>query len=98
MEKNLLDVLLVIIAVSIPVCAWSDCISEFDCGIGYRCVKAQFTTYGVCMKSVNEYGMQQYDLPRLDSRNPKYEADCDFDTDCPIGFYSHRKFKVCVKR
>lgn len=63
-----------------------------------RCVKSPYKTYGVCMKSVNEYGTQQYDLPRLDSINPKYEGDCDFDTDCPIGFYCHRKFKVCVKR
>jgi hypothetical protein len=50
------------------------------------------------MKSVDEFGVQQYDLPRLDSINPKYEGDCDFDTDCPIGFYCHRKYKVCVKR
>jgi len=36
------------------------------------------------MKSAGEYGTQQYDLPRLDSINPRYEVDCDFDTDCPI--------------
>jgi hypothetical protein len=98
MKKKLLGVLMVMVVISIPVWAWSDCFSDFDCGIGHRCVKAPYKTYGVCMKSVDEYGTQQYDLPRLDSINPRYEGDCDFDTDCPIGFYYHRKFKVCVKR
>ena len=47
------------------------------------------------MKSIDEFG---YDLPRLDSINLRYEGDCDFDTDCPIGFYCHGKYKFCVKR
>jgi hypothetical protein len=98
MKKKLLGIFFVVAVISIPVCAWSDCISDFDCGIGYRCVKAPYKTSGVCMKSVDEFGVQQYDLPRLDSINPRYDGDCDFDTDCPIGFYCHRKFKVCVKR
>lgn len=88
---------LLIVFIFIPVYAWSDCLSDFDCGIGHRCVKAPYNTSGVCMKSVDEVGVQQYDLPRLDSINPKYEGDCDFDTDCPIGFRCHKKYKTCVK-
>ncbi|MEW6418952.1 MAG: hypothetical protein AB1480_12660 [Nitrospirota bacterium] len=98
MERRFLVVLLFVVFACLPVYAWSDCFSDFDCGIGYRCVKAPYKTYGVCMKSVDEFGVQQYDLPRTDSINPRYEGDCDFDTDCPIGFYCHRKYKVCVKR
>ncbi len=96
--KRLFLVLLMSVYICIPVYARGDCFSDFDCGIGYRCVKAPFHTSGVCMKSVDEFGLQQYDLPRLDSVNPRYEGDCDFDLDCPIGFYCHRKYKVCVKR
>jgi|GEM_PF-1328788 len=86
--KKLSCVLVVMVVISIPIWAWSDCFSDFDCGICYRCVKAPYKTYGVCMKSVDEYGTQQYDLPRLDSISPRYEGDCDFDTDCPIGFFT----------
>jgi len=25
--------------------------------------------------------------------NPGYEGDCDFDTDCSMGFYCYRKYK-----
>lgn len=98
MEKKLFGIVLLIIFLVAPVYAWSDCFSDFDCGIGYRCVKAPYETTGVCMKSVDEFGVQQYDLPRLDSAYPKYEGDCDFDTDCPIGFYCDRKYKTCIKR
>ena len=80
---------------SIPVYGCSDCFLVFDCGSGYTCVKTPYKTYGVCMKSIDEFG---YDLPRLDSINLRYEGDCDFDTDCPIGFYCHGKYKFCVKR
>lgn len=96
--RNLMVTIQLIIFLLAPVYVWGGCFSDFDCGIGYRCVKALFHTTGVCMKSVDEYGIQQYNLPRLDSIYPKYEGDCDFDSDCPIGFYCHRKYKTCVKR
>jgi hypothetical protein len=61
-------------------------------------VKEPYKIYGVCMRVVDKYGIPQYNLPRPESIGPRYEVDCESDTDCPIGFYCHRKYKVCVKR
>ncbi len=76
------------------------CSSDFNCGMGNRCVKAPLQSTGVCMQSVDEYGMRQYNLPSLDSINPNMnlEGQCSFSTDCPIGFECHSKLKACVKR
>lgn len=74
------------------------CMSDFDCGIGKRCVKAPYNTNGVCMQSVDSYGTPQYNLPSLDSMNIKTKGECNFDVDCPIGFYCDGAYKVCVKR
>lgn len=76
------------------------CSSDFDCGMGNSCVKKAFQSEGVCMKNVDEYGIQQYNMPDLDSVGPNMDTDgqCDFDTDCPIGFKCNREYKVCMKR
>ena len=75
----------------------SGCSSDYSCGIGYKCVKAPFEISGICMKSVNEYGIQKYDLPRTNSINIKSKGDCYFNSDCPIGFLCDAKYKACVK-
>lgn len=89
-----------LLMICVPCCSYAECSSDFDCGIGSRCVKAPLQSSGRCMKSVDEYGTPTYDLPRTDSVGPNMNlgGDCDFDTDCPIGFRCHRKYKVCVKR
>lgn len=33
------------------------CSSHYDCGVGERCIKDPFESSGVCMKSVDEYGL-----------------------------------------
>ena len=78
---------------------WS-CSSDFSCGIGYTCVKAPLKSRGECMKTVNEYGTRQYNMPDLDSVGPnmKMGGQCDFSTDCPIGFKCDRSLKACIKR
>lgn len=83
----------------VPDLGFPGCYSDFDCGIGYRCVKAPLQSYGTCMKEVDEYGTPTYEMPSLDSVGPNMniKGDCDFDTDCPIGFRCHRKYKTCVK-
>jgi len=63
------------------------CMSDSDCRFGKVCVKKPFSSNGVCIKEVDEYGVQQYNSPRLESIMPRMNNDgCDFDTDCPIGF------------
>lgn len=61
------------------------CSSDISCGIGYKCVKPQYSASGTCMKSVNEFGIQQFNSP---SSNIGVNMDkkCSFDTECPIGF------------
>lgn len=96
MQKKIIFSLLVV-SLIIPIYGFG-CSSDFDCGIGYRCIKAPFNTTGTCMKNVDEYGTQKYELPRTDSIYPRTQGDCNFDTDCPIGFYCDRYYKVCIKR
>ena len=76
------------------------CTSDYSCGIGFKCVKAPLKSSGVCMKSVDEYGLKQYNLPNSNSVGPNLDLDgqCSFDTDCPIGFKCDRNYKACIKR
>jgi hypothetical protein len=75
----------------------TDCSSDFSCGIGERCVKAPYQSTGVCMKTVNNLGLQEYDSPNTDSIGVKTDEECFLDTDCPVGFKCHNTYKVCVK-
>ncbi|MFZ8803285.1 MAG: hypothetical protein ACO2PO_09935 [Candidatus Calescibacterium sp.] len=75
-----------------------ECFSDFGCGIGYRCVKPPFSSCGVCMREVDRYGLPTYRTPDPRSIEIRTKGDCDFDTDCPVGFYCHPKYKVCVKK
>jgi hypothetical protein len=94
--KRVLAVCLLVLC--IPSLAWAECYSDFDCGMGNTCVKAPYQSSGTCMKRVDRHGLQRFDLPSLDSVGPKMDADCYFDTDCPVGFHCHPKYKACVKR
>lgn len=76
-----------------------ECNSDYDCGIGFKCIKARYETTGSCMKSVDKYGVQQNNMPESSSilMRKKSDSDCRFDTDCPIGFHCDEKYEVCVK-
>ena len=97
--KNLMLFLVVIAILMISLSSWA-CTSDFNCGIGHRCVKAPLQSTGVCMKTVDEYGTPQYNMPDLDSIGPNMnlEGQCNFNTDCPIGFICDRRLKACIKR
>jgi len=73
------------------------CYSNYDCNYGESCVKAPYETDGVCMKKVDEFGMETYDSSDDDSYDNENNR-CDFDMDCPIGFECDEHYKVCVKR
>lgn len=80
--------------------ASASCNSDFECGIGSHCVKPPMQSTGTCMKTVSEYGVQEYQLPRTESvlPNTNLEGQCSFDADCPINFRCDSRYKVCVKR
>jgi hypothetical protein len=76
------------------------CSSDYSCGeMGLVCVKPNYSSEGVCMRSVNNFGVQQYDLPRTNSVLPKFprRTDCHFDLDCPIGFRCDLSSGACLK-
>jgi len=83
-----------------PASVYSDkeCSSDFSCSIGYKCVKAPLKSRGVCMRSVDEYGLKQYNMPNTNSVGPNLNLDGQFNTDCPIGFKCDKTYKACVKR
>jgi len=75
------------------------CSSDFSCSYGESCVKEPYKSRGVCMKTVDKYGIRTFDAPRSSSVGPRMNNDgCNFSTDCPIGFKCQRSTKVCVKR
>lgn len=45
----------------------SSCSSDFECSIGNRCVKNNYSGSGRCLRAVNEYGVQTFDTPRTSS-------------------------------
>lgn len=76
------------------------CSSDFDCGIGNRCVKAPLKSWGECMKETDSYGLPTFRIPQTDSIGPNMnlQGECNFDFDCSIGSYCDQKYKVCIKR
>lgn len=75
----------------------SECMSDFVCSFGQKCVKAPFETSGKCMNIVNEYGIQVMEQPSTDSVGVNMDTGCYSDVNCPIGFRCDTKYKACVK-
>lgn len=83
------------------VVSTSGCSSDFDCGLGKQCVKAPLQVNGQCLTPVNSFGISNpaNSLPRTNSvlPNMKTQGQCNFNTDCPVGFQCDSSLKVCVK-
>lgn len=76
------------------------CRSDYECSSGLKCIKAPLNSTGVCLQPVNEFGTPSYpSLPNPNSVLPNYNltGQCQFDTDCSIGFKCDTKLKACVK-
>lgn len=75
------------------------CSSDYSCGIGSRCVKPNFSGVGVCMRAVNEYGVQTYGTPDPNSVFPKApkSTDCNVGTVCPPLFHCDLQSGTCIK-
>jgi hypothetical protein len=97
-KLNFLIIICGLLILPAVVNAQKSCFSDFDCRFGEQCVKAPFKTRGICMQPVDDFGIKEYPTPDPDSMMPKLEGECQFNTDCPIGFYCHPYYKVCVKR
>jgi hypothetical protein len=79
--------------------ATKSCSSDYNCGVGYTCVKANYASSGFCAQSVNSFGTPTFDLPKMESVLVKMPsaADCNFDTDCPIGFRCNVRSGACLR-
>lgn len=75
----------------------NSCVSDYSCGVGYRCVKQPFSNQGTCMQAVDQYGLPTYNLPDPNSLTIPTQGQCEFSTDCPIGFRCDTTLKVCVQ-
>lgn len=73
------------------------CSSDFSCGIGSSCVKARFSSNGVCMRTVDANGSRIYNSPSLESVGVRASEGCRFNSDCAIGFNCDNRLKVCIK-
>jgi hypothetical protein len=75
------------------------CSSDYSCGIGSRCVKPNFSGVGVCMRAVNEYGVQTFGMPDPNSVFPKTpkSTDCNQGAMCPPMFHCDYLSGACVK-
>jgi hypothetical protein len=98
MKKSIFIIILILFVFSMG--EGKECYSDFGCGIGSKCVKAPLQSQGVCMQTVDDYGTRTYDMPKLKSIEPNMNIDgeCQFNTDCPIGFECNKTYKVCVKK
>jgi len=74
------------------------CTSDFNCSVGQKCVKDYYSSSGVCMKSVNEYGIQTFDAPDTKSIGVNMEKGCLVHTDCPVGFRCAYSSGACIKK
>lgn len=74
------------------------CSSDYDCGMGFKCVKPYYSTSGSCMTAVDKYGAQSFDLPRLDSykTNTPSSNDCTHQG-CPAGFTCDYNSGTCTR-
>lgn len=69
-----------------PAAQTAECTSDYDCGVGRRCVKRRFSSDGFCATAVNEHGVPVYPPPRTDSIGPRINISCEFDHQCAVGF------------
>lgn len=76
------------------------CNSDFECGIGRKCVKGPLQGQGQCLTPVNQYGTPQPGVmptPNSIMINTNIKGACQFDTQCGVGFRCDQELKVCVQ-
>lgn len=76
------------------------CNSDFECGLGEKCVKGPLQAQGQCLTPVNQYGLPQTNVmpdPNSIKINTKTYGACNFDTQCSVGFRCDQILKACVQ-
>lgn len=75
------------------------CSSDFSCGVGAKCVKANYSGIGHCATAVTAYGGRIYDMLDMSSIFVKIptDADCHGVSDCPLGFQCDTDSGACVR-
>lgn len=73
------------------------CSSDFDCGMGHTCLKPNGLIQGQCAISVNEYGNQVFELPRMDSVGiNRLDMSC-MRHGCPVAFRCDLGTGACLR-
>lgn len=83
-----------------PSAGLAECTSDYSCGYGKHCVKEQFKATGICAGAVDPYGTPTYAPPRPSSIELGNPHQCQFDTDCPMGFSCQKGgglYGTCMK-
>lgn len=76
------------------------CSSDFECGIGLKCIKGPLQATGQCLTPVNKFGLPQQGVmpdPNSIKINTNTKGACTFDTQCGVGFRCDQALKVCVQ-
>lgn len=75
------------------------CASDYQCDLGYKCVKPYGQAIGQCMEKVDQFGFsKKHDISRESNYGANKKAECSFDMDCPVGFRCDSMYKACIKR
>ncbi|QOR62810.1 hypothetical protein ACM66Z_04935 [Sulfurovum sp. ST-21] len=61
------------------------CTSDYSCGPGRQCVKAQFSSSGRCMKVTTRYGVQKFNSNKSNS-GVNMKRQCRYDYQCGAGW------------
>jgi TPR repeat protein len=73
----------------------SGCKSDYNCPNGSACVKKPHHYRGICLRSVDRWGLRAYEK-NLDSFEAG-KSTCTLASGCPIGFRCDLQLQQCVK-
>lgn len=97
-----LSILVLIGALLANSAAIAGCISDVECGVGNKCVKASgdINLSGICVTPIDQSGNRDYSYSPSKIQ-PQEVGGCSFDTDCGVGFScvkrSGQLYGICVK-
>ena len=75
----------------------SGCTSDFNCQMGFKCVKYPYMSSGVCMQMVNQNDLPVLPAPTTIKTGPNSGHACYSDADCPVGLRCDPGLEACVK-